>query len=282
MRAPDGTYRWFHVLGQPLRNSDGRIIRWYGLLSDIEDRKNAAENLRRTRARLSKSMQFATIAEFAASIAHEVNQPLAAVVANAHACVRWLLATPPNLSEANLAAGRIIRDGNSAAEVVRRIRALFKQAEPEKVSLGLDEIIVEVVRLLNAKAVRHGVLIEIALQENLPPVMADQLQLQQVIFNLVQNGIEAMENVSDRAKKLAIRSRLRNTDSILVEIRDHGNGLSDFDKPFEAFYTTKETGMGMGLAICRSIIEAHHCRLWAAPTEGEGATFCFTLPLEKP
>jgi PAS domain S-box-containing protein len=279
MRGADGSYRWFHVLGQPLRNSDGRIIRWYGLITDIEDRKNAAEILRRTQARLSQSMQIATIAEFAASIAHEVNQPLAAVVANGHACLRWLLAQPPNLAEANLAAERIIRDGNGAAEVVRRIRALFKQAEPEMIPLDLNEVLAEVVRLLKGESVRHGVLVETGLDEDLPPIMADRLQLQQVIFNLVQNGIEAMDNVPDRSKKLVIRSRRKNANAILVEIRDHGAGLSDFDKPFEAFYTTKEGGMGMGLAICRSIIDAHRGSLWAAPTEGPGATFCFSLPL---
>jgi len=280
MRGADGSYRWFHVLGEPLRNSDGQIIGWYGLITDIEDRKNAAEILRRTQARLSRSMQIATIAEFSASIAHEVNQPLAAVVANGHACLRWLLAQPPNLAEANLAAERIIRDGNAAAEVVRRIRALFKQAEAEIIPLDLDEVLAEVVRLLKGESARHGVLVETALDEDLPPIMADRLQLQQVIFNLVQNGIEAMDNVPDCSKKLMIRSRRKNADAILVEIRDHGSGLSDFDKPFEAFYTTKEGGMGMGLAICRSIIDAHRGRLWAAPTEGPGATFCFTLPLD--
>ena len=281
MRAADGSYRWFHVLGEPLRNADGRIIRWYGLLADIENRKNEAEILRRTQARLSRSMQLSTIAEFAASIAHEVNQPLAAVVANGHACLRWLLARPPNLAEANLAAERIIRDGNGAAEVVRHIRALFKQAEPETIPLDLNEVLAEVVRLLKGESVRHGVLVETDLEEPMPPVVADRLQLQQVIFNLLQNGIEAMDNVTDRSKRLVIRSRRQNTDAILVEIRDHGSGLSDFDKPFEAFYTTKGSGMGMGLAICRSIIDAHRGRLWAAPTEGPGATFCFTLPLDE-
>jgi signal transduction histidine kinase len=147
------------------------------------------------------------------------------------------------------------------------------------IPLDLNEVLAEVVRLLKGESVRHGVLVETGLDEDLPPIMADRLQLQQVIFNLVQNGIEAMDNVPDRSKKLVIRSRRKNANAILVEIRDHGAGLSDFDKPFEAFYTTKEGGMGMGLAICRSIIDAHRGSLWAAPTEGPGATFCFSLPL---
>jgi PAS domain S-box-containing protein len=278
MKCSDGAYRWFHVLGQPLRNNEGRIVRWYGLLADIEDRKNVAETLRRTQARLSQAMQIATIGELAASIAHEVNQPLAAVVANGHACLRWLQAQPPNLAEANVAAERIILSGNGAADVVRRIRALFKRSEPEKVPLNLNEVIAEVIHLLTGDIVRQGVAVEEDLFEELPPVMADRLQLQQVIFNLIQNGIEAMDNLTAHPKKLVIRSK-RQDASIFIEIRDYGPGLNDYDKPFEAFYTTKESGMGMGLAICRSILDAHHGWLWATPTEGPGATFCLTLPL---
>jgi PAS domain S-box-containing protein len=278
MRCSDGAYRWFHVLGQPLRNHEGRIVRWYGLLADIEDRKHVAETLRRTQGRLSQAMQIATIGEFAASIAHEVNQPLAAVVMNGHACLRWLQAQPPNLTEANQAAERIIRNGNGAAEVVRRIRALFKRSEPEKVPLDLNEVIAEVVHLLTGDILRQGVAVEVDLVEELPPVMADRLQLQQVIFNLLQNGIEAMDKLAAHPKKLVIRSKRQDT-AILIEIRDYGPGLNDYDKPFESFYTTKESGMGMGLAICRSILNAHHGRLWAKPTEGPGVTFCLTLPL---
>jgi PAS domain S-box-containing protein len=278
MCCSDGAYRWFHVLGQPFRNQEGRIVRWYGLLADIQDRKNVAETLRRTQGRLSQAMQIATIGEFAASIAHEVNQPLAAVVTNGHACLRWLQTQPPNLTEAKLAAERIIRSGNSAAEVVRRIRALFTQSEPEKVPLNLNEAIAEVVHLLTGDILRQGVVVETELVEELPPVMADRLQLQQVIFNLLQNGIESMDKLTGHPKKLVIRSK-RQGSAILIEIRDYGSGLKDYEKPFEAFYTTKESGMGMGLAICRSILGAHRGWLWAKPTEGPGATFCLTLPL---
>ena len=279
MRCADGTYRWFHVRGQPLRNDEGRIVRWYGLLSDIEDRKNALEALRRTQERLSRATQIATNGEFAASVAHEVKQPLAAVIGNAHACQRWLLAQPPNLFEANLAAERIIRDSNSAAEVIRRVRALFKQVDPEVAPLDLNDVLTEVVRLLHPEIVRHGVLFETDLEKTLPPVLADRLQLQQVLFNLLQNGIEAMESLENKPRRLSVCARRNRKDAVHIEVRDHGPGLADLDKPFEAFYTTKQQGMGMGLAICRSIIDAHHGSLWAAPTEGPGATFCLTLPV---
>jgi PAS domain S-box-containing protein len=279
MRCADGTYRWFHVRGQPLRNDEGRIVRWYGLLSDIEDRKNALEALRRTQERLSRATQIATIGEFAASIAHEVNQPLAAVIGNAHACHRWLLAQPPNLLEANLAAEHIIRDSNGAAEVIRRVRSLFKQVDPEVAPLDLNDVLTEVVRLLTPEILRHGVLFETDLEKTLPPILADRLQLQQVLFNLLQNGIEAMESLENKPRRLSVCARRNRKDAVHIEVRDHGHGLVDLDKPFEAFYTTKERGMGMGLAICRSIIVAHSGSLWAAPTEGPGATFCLTLPV---
>jgi PAS domain S-box-containing protein len=279
IRCADGVYRWFHVRAQPLRNDEGRIVRWYGLMADIEERRRATEVLRLTQARLSRAMQIATIGEFAASLAHEVNQPLAAVVANGHACRRWLMAQPPNLMEANLAAERIVRDGNGAAEVVRRVRALFKQAEPEKTLLDVHEVLSEVIRLLRSELVRTGVLLETEQKEALPPILADRVQLQQVFFNLLQNGIEAMDGVVDRPKRLTIRLQRHSADTILVQIRDHGTGMKDLDRPFEAFYTTKQSGLGMGLALCRSIVVAHRGALWAAPTEGPGATFCLTLPL---
>jgi PAS domain S-box-containing protein len=279
MRSADGTYRWFHVRGQPLRNEEGRIVRWYGLMTDIEDRKNAVEALRRTQERLSRATQIATIAEFSASIAHEVNQPLAAVIGNAHACHRWLLAQPPNLREANLAAERIVRDSNNAAEVLRRVRALFKQVDPEVAPLDLNDVLTEVIRLLHPEILRRGVLLETNLEKTLPYVLADRLQLQQVLFNLLQNGIEAMESLQNQPRRLSVRARQDRGDTVHIEVRDHGPGLVDLDKPFEAFYTTKESGMGMGLAICRSIIVAHSGSLWAAPTEGPGATFCINLPV---
>ena len=279
LRRGDGAYRWFHVLGQPVRDQEGQVTRWYGLLIDIEDRKNAEETLRQTQGRLSRASQIATVGELAASIAHEVNQPLSAVVANGHACLRWLLADPPNVAKAQQAAERIVRDGKDAGEVVRRIRALFKGAPLEKVPLDLNEVIGEVIDLLRSETARKRVSVETSLETELAAVVGDRVQLQQLILNLLLNGIEAMEPVVNRPRKLAIRTSRQNAETALVEIRDCGVGLEDPERVFEAFFTTKENGMGMGLAICRSIVDAHDGRLWAASGEGFGTTFCVTLPL---
>jgi hypothetical protein len=268
------------VLGQLVRDSEGHTTRWYGLLIDIDDRKNMEEALRGTQTRLSRATQIATVGEFAASIAHEINQPLAAVVANGHACLRWLSAQPPSLSKAQEAAERIVRDGKEAGEVVRRIRALFKQAGLEQVALDLNEIIGEVLHLLDGETRKRRVLLETDLEESMARVVGDRVQLQQVVFNLLLNGLEAMERVIDRPKKLSIRSKGESQETVIVEIRDHGVGLQDPERIFEAFFTTKENGMGMGLAICRSIIESHRGRLWATNGEEMGASFCFTLPVQ--
>jgi PAS domain S-box-containing protein len=280
LRRSDGIYRWFQVLGQAARASNGGVSRWYGLFIDIDDRKNIEEALRNSQARLSRATQTATVGEFAASIAHEINQPLAAVVANGQACLRWLAAEPPGIARAQEAAERIVRDGKEAGEVVRRIRALFKRAAVEKSDLDLNEVIGEVLHLLNVETLRRRVAVETNLGQDLSPVAGDRVQLQQLVFNLLLNGMEAMDAVVDRPKKLSISSKQPSPEIVLVEIRDSGVGLEDSEKVFEAFFTTKQDGMGMGLAICRSIIDAHHGRLWAARGEGPGTTFSFTLPVQ--
>jgi PAS domain S-box-containing protein len=278
-RRSDGVYRWFQVLGQPARDSEGRLARWYGLLIDIDDRKNMEEELRNSQAQLSRAIRTATVGEFAAAIAHEINQPLAAVVTNGQACLRWLAAQSPGIAKAQEAAERIVRDGKEAGEVVRRIRALFKQAAPEKMELDLNEVIGEVLHLLNGEAARRRVAVETDLGQGLAPVVGDRVQLQQLVFNLLLNGIEAMDPVVDRPKQLFICSKQPDPETILVEVQDCGTGLKDPDRIFEAFFTTKENGMGMGLAICRSIIDAHRGRLWAASAEG-ATTVSFTLPVQ--
>jgi PAS domain S-box-containing protein len=278
IRRFDGAYRWLHVRGQPMRDAEGRVTRWYGLLIDIDDRKKMEEALRCTQTRLSQATQIATVGELAASIAHEINQPLAAVVASSHACLRFLSAQPPSFAKAYEAAESIVRDGKEAGEVVRRIRALFKRATVEKVMLDLNDVIGEVLRLLGGETTRRRVAVETDLGKDLPPVAGDRVQLQQLVLNLLLNGIEAMDPVLDRPRKLLVRSKRDSPETVLVEVRDCGVGLKDPDRVFEAFVTTKENGMGMGLAICRSIVEAHNGRLWAASGEGPGATFCFTLP----
>ncbi len=278
-RRSDGAYRWFQVLGEAALDTEGTVTRWYGLLLDIDDRKLMEEALRTTEARLSQATQIATVGELSASIAHEINQPLAAVVASAHACVRFLSAKPPNVARAHEAAESIVRDGKEAGEVVRRIRALFKRAAVEKVMLNLNDVIGEVLRVLASEAAKRQVAVETDLMQNLPPVPGDRVQLQQVLLNLLLNGIEAMDSVHDRSRKLTVRSTQESPETVLVQVQDNGVGLENPDRVFEAFVTTKQNGMGMGLTICRSIVEAHNGRLWAVSAVGPGATFCFALPV---
>jgi len=254
-----------------------------------ESRRRIEEALSSTQARLSRATQIATVAELAASIAHEVSQPLSAVVANGRACIQWLSAEPADLANAKVAAERIIRDGKAAGEVVQHMRALFKKTALERAALNVNEVIEEVLSLIHDETVRKRIVVETDLEKRLPQTLGDRVQLQQVIFNLLLNGIEAMESVADRPKKLIIRSKAQSSNAILVEVRDHGAGVADSDKVFEAFYTTKEKGMGMGLSICRSIVEAHGGQLGISPSQGPefqgqgsqgpGTTFFFTLPL---
>jgi C4-dicarboxylate-specific signal transduction histidine kinase len=250
------------------------------LRKEIADRKRAEDALHASQARLSRAIQTATVGEFAAAIAHEINQPLAAVVTNGQACLRWLAAQPPAIQKAMEAAERIVRDGKEAGEVVRRIRALFKQATLERIELDLNEVIGEVLHLLTGETARKRVAVETDLGRDLAPVAGDRVQLQQLIFNLLLNGIEAMDAVVDRPRKLTICSKQPSRETVLVEVRDCGTGLQDPDRIFEAFFTTKENGMGMGLAICRSIIDAHQGRLWAASGEDSGTIFSFSLPVQ--
>jgi hypothetical protein len=245
----------------------------------IEAKKRIETTLSRTQARLSRATQFATVAEMAASIAHEISQPLSAVVVNGQACSQWLAANPPNVPNAKVAAERIIRNGKDAGDVVARIRALFRKTAITKADLDINDVIDEVVRLIRREAVKNRVVIEADLERKLPIVRGDRVQLQQVVFNLLINGIEAMEAVEDRPRLLQVCSGLHGRDAIVVEIKDCGPGLPDPEKAFEAFYSTKEKGMGMGLAICRSIVTAHGGKLGTKPSEGPGTTFFFTLPL---
>jgi signal transduction histidine kinase len=245
----------------------------------IERKRRSEEALRRSQAQLSRATRFATVAELAASIAHEISQPLSAVVANGAACTQWLSFDPPNVAKAKVAAERIVRDGKDAGEIVSRIRALFRKTTLKKVDLNINDVIDEVLRLIGKETVEKQIAVETDLDKKLPTVPGDRVQLQQVIFNLMMNGIEAMETETGRPRRLLIRSKVQDAESIRVEIRDYGNGLADPERIYEAFYTTKEKGMGMGLSICRSIVEAHSGRLGTAPCEGPGTSFIFTLPL---
>ena len=246
---------------------------------ELTERKLAEETLRKTRAELAHVARVTTMGELATSIAHEVNQPLAAIVTNARACLRWLMRDVPNLEEAREAAERIARDGKRASDVISRIRALVLNTGSEKAQLDINQAIQEVVYLTEHEGLRKGVTLRMELGSDLPLVLGDRVQLQQVILNLVMNGIEAMAPVADRPRELLVYSRLHESNQVLVGVQDSGVGIApeNLKKIFDPFYTTKSQGMGMGLAISRSIVENHGGKLWASPNDGSGATFQFTL-----
>jgi PAS domain S-box-containing protein len=278
VRRADGEYRWFHQRNEPLFDRDGTVVCWYSVGFDITDSREMEEALRNTRRKLSSAMQVATVAELSASIAHEINQPLASVVTNAHAIQTWLSHDPPNLERAQATLERIVRDGHSAAEVVRRIRALFKEAAPVKALLDMNQLVADVLRVLSDEIRDHTITVETELEADLPMVAADHVQIQQTLINLVHNGTEAMAGLTDRPKLLVLGSR-RQGEELLIQVRDCGVGIKDPTLVFEPFFTTKEAGMGMGLSISRSIIEAHGGRIWVTANEDAGTTFSFTLPL---
>jgi C4-dicarboxylate-specific signal transduction histidine kinase len=222
-----------------------------------------------------------TMGELAASIAHETIQPLAAVVANAEAGLRWLNRGTPDLDAACRSLELIIDDGNRASEVMRRVRALANKSDIEKVPLDVNDVLKEIIALVQRELISHGVSLQMEIAPALPMILGDRVQLQQVIINLVMNASEAMQSVTDRSRELVIRSRQDETQQVFVSVTDYGVGISaeNADRLFNAFFTTKSSGMGMGLSICRSIIEAHGGRLWATPNVPFGATFQFTLPV---
>jgi PAS domain S-box-containing protein len=246
---------------------------------DITDRKRTEDNLREVQAELAHVARITTMGEMAASIAHEVNQPLSGVVINGNACLRWMAGDPPNMDEAREAVQRIIRDGKRASEVIARIRNLSKKGATEKEPLDLNEIIAEVVAFVQGELRRTRTTLRTDLARDLPKVVGDRVQLQQVVLNLVLNGLEAMGAVAERPRELTIETKREDAEHVRVAVRDVGVGLDSesIHRLFDAFYTTKRGGMGMGLSISRSIIENHGGRLWAVPNDGPGATFLFTV-----
>ena len=279
-REKDSTYRWAECRVEARRDPDGAVAQWYGASVDIDDEVRAQTELRRMQERLSHASQAASLAELSASIAHEVNQPLAAVVANSHACERWLMASPPNLERARTTVARIIRDANGAADVLARVRALFKQSATPRVRASLAAVVADAERWVSDLATRHRVTLETRIDTGVPAVVIDPVQIQQVLINLMRNAVEAMAMSSGRR---LLRSRvLMEEDAVRVEVSDTGPGVPDTDKIFDAFFSTKESGMGMGLAVSRSIVEAHGGSLWAEPGVDGGARFILRLPLEDP
>jgi PAS domain S-box-containing protein len=257
---------------------------------DLTERKEAEQNLRESERRyreahaaLAHVTRVTTLGELTASIAHEVNQPLAAVVANAEACLRWLDRGTPDLNAARRSVEWIIDDGNRASEVIRRVRALAKKTGLEKMPLDVSDVVRETIPLVQRELISNQVLLRMELAPALPMILGDRVQLQQVIINLVMNGIEAMQSVTDRPRELVIRSRQDEKQQVLVSVTDCGVGISaeNADRLFNAFFTTKPSGMGMGLSICRSIVEAHGGRLSTYGNEGPGVTLQFVLPLHR-
>jgi C4-dicarboxylate-specific signal transduction histidine kinase len=284
----DGSIGFQHARGRPVADDTGEIVEFVGAAMDMTEHWLAASELERAsqavrdmEAKLSRAAQVATVGELAASIAHEVNQPLASVVANGHACVRWLQHSPPNVARALEAAERTVRDGKDAGEVVRRVRTLFKRATTERVSVDLGEVVRDVMRLVGADATRRSVEIVATLDPQGPRVLGDRVQLQQLVLNLMLNALDAVDPIIDRRKQLAVRSMCGDNSNAMVEVTDNGIGLEDVHAAFEPFYTTKTSGMGMGLAICRSIATAHKGTVTANRNDGFGTTFRFVLPLEN-
>jgi len=279
VRRMDGDYRWLLIRNVPLHDKPGNIVSWYGTAIDIEERRRAEEALRQSQADLARVNRMTTLGELTASLAHEVNQPIAAAVTNANTCLRWLTRDHPDVEEARAAAARIVKDGTRAAEIIKRIRLLFKKSTPQRESVDTNEVIREMIVLLRGEATGYSISVRTELAEDLPQVMGDRVQLQQVLMNLMMNGIDAMKDVYG-TRELTIKSQRGGNEELLVSVSDTGAGLpsQQADQIFKAFFTTKVQGTGMGLSISRSIVESHGGRLWAAENSPRGASFYFTLP----
>jgi PAS domain S-box-containing protein len=284
---PGGEVRDIHTVAKAVLSPSGELIEFVGTVIDITERKRAEEGLRRAQAELAHVTRVATMGELAASIAHEVNQPIAGVILNANACLRWLARVKDdsvNMTEARETLHHIVRDGNRAGDIVARIKTLFKKAEPAREPLDINEAIREIIVLARGEMTKQRITLQLQLASDLPPVLGDRVQLQQVMMNLILNAIDAMSIVEDRERTLIIKTWKIGDEQVCVEVQDTGIGIGPEDaaRIFESFHTTKPGGMGMGLSISRSIVESHAGRLWAAANDGPGATLQFTLPTQPP
>ena len=277
---PDGTIKYVHALGHPVFNAAGDLVEFVGTSIDVTQRRRAEEARLDAQNQLAHVHRVTAMGQLAASIAHEVNQPIAATVTNAQAALRWLDRRPADLEEVRQALARIAKDGHRAAEVIDEIRALIKKAPPRKDRLEINGAIHEVIALTRGEAVKNGVSVQTELMDGLPLIEGDRVQLQQVILNLIINAFEAMSGIGEGVRELLVSTRKADSDGVLVAVRDSGPGLAlaPLESLFESFYTTKPGGLGLGLSICRSIIEAHGGRLWACANVPCGAIFQFTVP----
>ena len=281
---PDGETRWIHSRGSLIRDEQGRPYRGSGIAADITEEKRAQEALAKAQMELAHVSRLTTLGELTTSIAHEVSQPLGGMMASAGAGARWLAAEPPDIAAARATLDSIAADGKRARDVMARIRALTKRQAPRKDRVDINHEIEEVLALTAQESRDHDVVVQTQLDRSLPRVGGDRVQLQQVLLNLVVNAIEAMSSVHDRPRQLTIVSGRRGAaNAVLVEVRDSGTGLDPegAEQVFKAFYTTKAEGIGIGLSISRSIVEAHGGRLWASPNEPHGAVFQLSLPVAE-
>jgi len=278
----DGTYRWCVTNARPLLDQQGRILKWHGTLVDMHDWKEAQEALRNTQAELAHMTRVMAMGELTAAIAHEINQPLSGIITNASTSLRMLAGDPPNVDGALETARRTIRDANRASDVITRLRGLYSKKEAAAESVDLNEATREVIALSLGVVQKDGVIPRTELAVDLPRVTGDRVQLQQVVMNLVRNALDAMSAVEGRPRELLIRTGRDEGDRVLLTVQDTGVGFQreSADRLFDPFYTTKTSGMGIGLSVSRSIIESHHGRLWAALNDGPGATFSFSIPCE--
>jgi PAS domain S-box-containing protein len=279
LRMPDGSVKYLHTISHEIRDPQGRL-EVIGAAQDITRRRLSEEALNKARSELAHVSRVTSLGALAASIAHEVNQPLSGIITNASTCLRMLAADPPQVEGARETARRTIRDGNRMSEVIARLRALFSKKEAATESVNLNDAVLEVIALSIVELQKNRVTLRPELADNLPLVTGDRVQLQQVILNLLRNGSDAMSTVENRPRHLVIRTERDDGDRVRLTVQDAGIGFDPqaVDRLFDAFYTTKGDGMGIGLSVSRSIIERHHGRLWATLNDGPGAAFSFSIP----
>jgi signal transduction histidine kinase len=279
LQLPDRSIKYLHVVAHVTQDQDGQL-EYVGAIQDVTERQRSEEALAKVQSELAHVARVTSLGALTASIAHEVNQPLSGIITNANTCLRMLSADPPNVDGARETARRTIRDGNRASDVITRLRALFSKKHVTSEPVDLNEATREVITLLRSELQRSRVILRAELADDLPPVTGDRVQLQQVILNLLRNASDAMSGVDDRLRKLVIRTERDEDDRVRLAVQDTGMGFEPqaVGRLFDSFYTTKNGGMGIGLSVSRSIIESHRGRLWAAPNDGPGATFSFSVP----